>query len=202
MANHDPKKYDPKKDDPDYGKDLSNLVPHIAVAAPWNGQPGPPSFNSDPPPPKNGQGSGDPSWVPLVAPIAANLISFRTTEMSLIAKAQSLVADYETLREKVFATKDTVFGQQATEESFNDPGQASGGGGSGNSGHMGPSPIQEPAKEFANIINPLQERVLEQIANSLEIVGQFIAGLNKAGQAYGYVDRNAHFPEPGPSPVT
>jgi hypothetical protein len=191
---------DPKSN-PDYGKDLSNLVPHLAVPAPWNGQPGPPSFNTDPP--QQDPAAGDPPPVPPVSPIAANLISLRSGEMNLISEVQSLIADYETLREKVFATKDSVFGQNAIESVFTDPGQAAGGGGSGMPvEHKGPSKIQGPAHEFANSMNPAQERVLEQIANSIEIVGQFIAGLNRAGQSYGAADRKAQFPEPPPSPVT
>jgi hypothetical protein len=44
-------------------------------------------------------------------------------------------------------------------------------------------------------------RVLEQIANSCEILGQFTAGLNRAGQSYGQGDRQSRFPDPPPSPV-
>jgi hypothetical protein len=190
---------DDPKSNPDYGKDLSNLVPHLAVSAPWNGNPGPPSFN-DPPPPPQKPGSGDPPPVPPVSPIAANLISLRSGEVNLISETQSLVADYETLRDKVFATKDTVFGQNAIvhDTAVSNP---AGGGAMSGGNSSGPSPIQGPAHEFANSLNPAQERVLEQIANSMEIVGRFIAALNQAGQSYGAADRKARFPEPPQSPV-
>jgi hypothetical protein len=190
----------PAGDDPDYGKDLSGLVPNVAVGAPWNGQPGPPSFNQDPP----GQdpGSGDPPPPPPVSPLSVNLTSLRSAETSLISETTSLAADYENLRNKVMSSKDTVFGQSAIQTVITDPGQAAGGGGSGGQEHKGPSPIQGKAQEFAGHLNPAQERVLEQIANSLEIVGQFTAGLNRSGQSYGAADRKAQFPDPPPSPVT
>jgi hypothetical protein len=186
--------------DPDYGKDLSNLVPHVAVMQPWNGQPGPPSFNEDPSGGKSDSGDSPP--VLPVSPISANLMTLRTGEMSLTAATTSLIADYEELREKVMSVKDTVYGQNATITTHNDPSAAAGGGGSGGmSEQHGPSDIQGPAHDFANSINPAQERVLEQIANSIEIVGQFIAGVNRSGQSYGMADRKSVFPDPPPSPV-
>jgi hypothetical protein len=194
-------KYDPKSD-PDYGKDLWNLVPQLSVPAPWNGDPGPPSFNNDPPP--GDPGSGDPAVPPVtpVSPISVNLTSLRGSEMNMISEVQSLVADYQALRDDVWATKDTVFGQNAMVHGTAISNPAGGGAPSGGNEKPSPSPIQGPAHEFANSLNPAQERVLEQIANSIEIVGQFVAGLNKAGQTYGAADRKAKFPEPPSSPVT
>ena len=192
---------DPAGDDPDYGKDLSGLVPHVAVGAPWNGGwAGPPSFNTDPP--SQNSDSGDPPPPPPVSPLFVNLLSLRNAEVSIIGETTQLVADYEDLRNKVMSSKDTVWGQNAIHSEYSDPGLAAGGGGSGMPvEHKGPSAIQGPAHEFAGHLNPAMERVLEQIANSLEIVGQFAAGLNRCGQSYGAADRKSVFPDPPPSPV-
>ncbi|MFL6055085.1 MAG: hypothetical protein ACJ72W_19560 [Actinoallomurus sp.] len=198
--------------DPDYGKDLSGLVPHVAVGGIW-GTYGPPSFNMDPWGQTQGSGDSNPD-VPPVSPISADLSSIRNAEKGLIAETKNLTFDYEWLRDKVFAAKDTVFGQHATVVEATDgagrPLDKGIGMDKTSQQHStknglptgtGPSAIQPSAQNFANQINPAMERVLEQIANAIEILGEFTAGVNKAGQSYGYADRHSQFPDPPPSPV-
>ena len=44
--------------------------------------------------------------------------------------------------------------------------------------------------------------MLWQVAGTIEIVGQYIAAVNRSGQAYGHADRESVFPEPPQNPVT
>ncbi|MCO6005342.1 hypothetical protein NE236_10130 [Actinoallomurus purpureus] len=188
--------------DPDSGKDFWGDVPDLAVPAPW-GTTGPPSFNDDPSSPA-GAGESPPGGIPLTTPISVNLSSLRFAMNSMLSDVKLLVSDYESLKSLVAAQKDTVFGQNATVTEVgnslgNAAGQASGGGGSGSGNpqdHTYGSQIQPYAQDFAASINPAQEKTLEAIANSLELVGQFIAGVDRAGQTYSHADRLARFPEP------
>lgn len=181
--------------DPDKGRDLWPLVPQLEVPAPWNSNPGPPSFNDDLPgkPPKNPTSTPTPEcW-----PIQMNMISIRTGLFTIISELQSAVALYQDVRNAVYVNKDHVFGQDATVSPH-----VTGVENYVPESDTEPSEIQKSAQDFAASINPAQEKVLEQIANALEVVGQFTAGVDRAGQAYGSADRKAKFPEPPPNPVT
>jgi hypothetical protein len=180
--------------DPDAGKDLTYLVPNAQVA--WST---PPSFNLDPPNPNPPPSSGDPSGgdTPPCGTIQVNLPTLRSAEDSMLGAARIAVGDYQSLRDKVMSVKDTAFGQQSTVTSDGWWNPASQGWMAG--GQASPSPVQDPAKKFADSINPGQEKVLWQIANALEIVGQYISAVNRSGQAYGQADRNAEFPAPPPN---
>ena len=104
-------------------------------------------------------------------------------------------------------TKDVVFGQQATVN------QVTGGqsGVSGNSyngagagireEHTVTSPIHQTAMDFAAGINPAQEKILWQIANVHEVIGQYIAAINRAGNSYARADRLSQFPTPPGNPT-
>lgn len=181
--------------DPDTGKDLSNLVPNLQVA--WST---PPSFNLDPPEetPPGGGGPPPSSSVPSVNPIRAALPSMRGVEQQMLAAAGNAVNDYEALRSQVMALKDTVFGQEATVTTT----KTGPGGYNGNGVDLGseqdPSPIQDAARQFAAEINPIQEKALFQLANAIEVIGQYIAAVNRAGQTYGQADRKSVFPDPPP----
>jgi hypothetical protein len=126
-----------------------------------------------------------------------NMITVRTGLYSIIGELQSAVALYEDLKSFVSANKDQVFGQHA----MVDP-NVTGVENYVPDGSQDPSEIQGQAQQFADSINPAQEKVLEQIANALEVVGQFVAGVDHAGQSYGQSDRKAMFPPPPKSPVT
>lgn len=181
-------------------------VPNVAVVAPWS-SPGPPSFNDDPPAPPAGSGD-QPTSIPDIPGYSVNLASLRGGMNTLIADAETLVSAYEDLRSTVFGGKDTVFGQTATVTSVNDSDQgaaqaAGGSSGDGNPGDVtNPSPIQKTALEFAASLNPAQLAALEAAANAIELVGQFIAGVDRAGQTYGATDRAALFASPPGNPVS
>jgi hypothetical protein len=190
--------------DPDAGKDFGYLVPNVQVA--WST---PPSFNQDPPDvtPPGGDGDKD-NDVPACGPIQVNLGTLRTAEQSMLSASRIAVTDYEALRNKVMSVKDTVFGQTATvTEVTGGPDGVSGnsynGAGAGvRQESTVASPVQEAAKKFSDSINPAQEKVLWQVANTIEIIGQYIAAVNRSGQAYGHADRESVFPEPPQNPVT
>jgi hypothetical protein len=125
-----------------------------------------------------------------------NMISIRTGLFTIVSELQSAVALYQDVRNEVYSTKDNVFGQNAVVaptvtgvENYVPDSDTE------------PSEIQKSAQDFAASINPAQEKVLEQIANALEVVGQFTAGVDRSGQAYGSADRKAVFPDPPPNPV-
>jgi hypothetical protein len=192
--------------DPDKGKDLWGDVPTLGIVGDWGYNS--PSFNLDPPNPNgNGPAGGGPEET---MPIRVNMISLRTALTNMGSATVQAIAAYEDLKATVRSTKDHVFGQDAIVQ--HDPGKSKGGGAHGDQpgqtptdyGHSStdPSPLQAPAKDFASGMNPAQEKVLEEIANSLELLGQFMRGVDTAGQAYSATDRKAVFPEPPPSPVT
>ncbi|MFB9831715.1 hypothetical protein [Actinoallomurus acaciae] len=181
--------------DPDKGKDLWSLVPEVAVPAPWNGQPGPPSFNEDV---SSGddQDSDQPKYIPECPPFHVDLGSLRNGMASMIGTIQAIVPDYEHLKGMVRQSIDNeIYGQHAIVYATPNVNPA-GGGVSTSDGGSGPSPIQESAQDFAAVVDPAQERALELIANAVELVGQFIALVDKSGQSYGEADRNARFPPP------
>jgi phosphoglycerate dehydrogenase-like enzyme len=128
------------------------------------------------------------------------MASMRAVLATFVSELQGATASYQELRTAVWSGKDTVFGQNATINPF------FAGEGTGLEGANLPeeedSPIRQAAQNFAAQINPLQEKVLEQIANALEVVGQFTAGVDHSGQAYASADRKAKFPAPPPNPVT
>jgi hypothetical protein len=178
--------------DPDKGNDFSSEVPHLAVPTPWS-SPGAPSFNEDPP--KIPADGDPPKDIPDIPFLQVNLASLRGGLNTMIADTQTLVNDYESLRLDVFANKDTIFGQNAMveEDSYGlEYAEASG---------KWASKIQPQAQEFAASMNPAQEKVLEFAANAIELVGQFIAAVDRAGQTYAAADRAAVFPPPPENPV-
>jgi hypothetical protein len=172
--------------DPDYGQDLSSYAPNLAVPTPWS-SPGPPSFNDDPP--KTPAGDQPPNKdIPPCAYLQVNLASLRGGMNVMLAQTQTLVGLYDDLRLGVFGCAHTVFGQTAMID--DDPYGVEG----ASATDPEASPIQAQAQVFAAGMNPAQERVLEFAANAIELVGQFIAGVDRAGQVYGSLDRKAAFP--------
>jgi hypothetical protein len=187
--------------DPDKGKDFSGDVPHLAVPAPWS-SPGAPSFNEDPP--AIPAGAGDPPKdIPDIPYFTVNLASLRGGLSTMIADAQALVNAYEDLRLGVFGGKDTIFGQNATvDEVTTTPGSTANQNVNTYHWDTKASPAAAAAVEFAASMNPAQEKVLEFAANAIELAGQFIAGVDRAGQTYAATDRAAIFPPPPENPVT
>jgi hypothetical protein len=188
--------------DPDAGKDLGYLVPHLNVS--WDQ---PYSFNLDPPKPNNTGTKAEVNPLPC-GPFDVDLGSLRSAEQKMLAGARVTVADYENLRNKVMSSKDTIFGQNATVVQVTGgqsgvDGNSYGGSGAGTREEKTVnSPIHDAANKFASELNPAMEKVLWQIANTIEVCGQYIAALNIVGQTYAQADRMSHFPEPPPNPVT
>jgi hypothetical protein len=178
--------------DSDTGKDLSYLVPDLSVA--W---PAPHSFNEDPPKDANGRSSGDSAAddAPSCGDISIDLSTLMSALTSMLGTTRTAVDDFESLRNAFLSTKDTIYGQE--EEPFVGTDAGSGGGSIGTGVSVGTtynSPVRDPARQFANEINPALEKALFQVGGALEVVGQYIAALDRSGQFYGEADRAAMFP--------
>ncbi|MCP2263282.1 hypothetical protein ACFQHV_21180 [Promicromonospora thailandica] len=194
--------------DPDKGKDLWSGVSQLAVPDEWAA--GGPSFNDDP---VEATGSGDApeqTAPPETPPLRMSMASVRGGMSTMVGELQALVSSYQALRSLVFDTRDSVFGQRATTtvevtaraggviKEFYAPTSAE---------QMFrtrevESQINEPAREFAASMNPVQEKTLGQIADAIQAAGQFVAGIDRAGQSYGSADRKARFPEPPAGSIT
>ncbi|QIQ03512.1 hypothetical protein [Streptomyces liangshanensis] len=166
--------------DPDRGKDLGYLAPNVHVG--WGTTP--PSFNNPPPGSPAGSGQAPTADVPETPPIRVNLASMRGAEETMLAAARVATDSYQALRDRVLGMGDSVFGQEAEDPVYGIP------------YFPGPvdSDIQPFAKEFAATMNPAMEKALYSIGNVLELVGEYIAMVNRAGQTYSEVDRNSRFP--------
>lgn len=126
-------------------------------------------------------------------------------EETLITSASAIVNQYTTLKTLFLADKDWVYGQTATVQgptngSVPDPTSKNGSPqlqyGTSN------DPIHDVAIAFANGdgshpgINELQQQTLLSIANGMGMLGEFIAAVNNAGQAYASADFNSIVPGP------
>ncbi|MFI5798082.1 hypothetical protein [Streptomyces sp. NPDC051677] len=173
--------------DPDRGKEYGYLVPNVAVG--WGSLP---TFNN--PPPDTGQG-GDAearSDVPATPPIRVDLSGLRATENTLLSAVRTAVDAYQGLRQHVLSTEDDVFGQNEMDW-YKDPTYY------GSIPSEVPSKIQPIAREFAASMNPAMEKALYFMGTTLELVGEYIALVNRTGQTYSEVDRKSRFPTEGTS---
>jgi len=188
----------PSKDDPETNTDPNNppdttarsyLVPDLKLA--WTGAGYPPSFNKDP---KQGEGSSE--YGPAGA-FSVNLAEIRTQEGNMLTAAGTAVTAYQELKSKVLGSAGTVFGQESKAGSgVKVEWNAASQGSQERDESKQDSQFAGKAREFAASMNPAQEKALEQIANALEYVGQFIALGNKTGQGYAQADRHSVFPDP------
>lgn len=137
--------------------------------------------------------------------LLVNLQNLAGSLDEMLNHSRALVAQYELLRSKVLSSQDTVFGQEATVVAAMKPaGQAVPGGASslsvaGNSIPIEdgrPSRWQKTAQDFGDRMNPMQQKVLQKIGVTLELVGEYIALANHSGQVYAEADRQSRFPEP------
>ncbi|NEA41776.1 hypothetical protein [Streptomyces sp. SID11385] len=193
---------DGDKTDEDSGKDLSYLVPQVSVA--WEN---PPSFNL---PPRDPGGSGGTSKdVAQSGPFLMDGPSVRGAEQSMLGGLRTSSAAYSSLRGKVLATEYEMFGpkekaQPLAAMNSTTPGNSSGGTSNmpdGDTDPEGQAQLTEMAQHFYASMKPAMEKALWQIANSLELSGQFLAMVNRAGQTYAQMDRACVFPEPPASSV-
>ncbi|MEV5753965.1 hypothetical protein AB0L00_39645 [Actinoallomurus sp. NPDC052308] len=121
----------------------------------------------------------------------------------MLDRARKLVDQYEKLRSKVQSTEGSIFGQNSTVKhdgmNFNYSDGTWGGTGED---WTSPSDFAEPAKQYADQMNPIQHATLHQVGGSLELVGEYIALVNHSGQVYAAADRHSAFPPPPPNKVT
>ena len=185
--------------DPDNAKNLSYLVPDLHIA--WGTAP---SFNDDPP--GEGGAGAPPKDITVSERFSVNLADMRNVLQEMLTAARPVVDSYETLRKDFESQKDTVWGQNATQV-YNDPVVQSIAESPSTAQTEQRLPIQDYAHQFARELNPSAEKAMWRFANAMEVVGQFIAALDHAGQTYGFADRHSRFPPPGtkqekPPPAT
>lgn len=182
-------------------------VSELSVTDVWRS--GGPSFNDALDAPSPGDTEPDDTPAPDVPPFTVSMASVRQGMSTMVGELEALVASYQALRAHVFDTRDRVFGQFATTtyETNRYAGGAIKEYYAQNERQMFAtntrvSVIVETAVEFAKSMNPAQDRVLGQIADSIQIAGQFVAAVDRAGRAYAEADRKAQFPEPPPGALT
>ncbi|WP_156934736.1 hypothetical protein [Pseudonocardia spinosispora] len=192
--------------------DRRYLVPEVSMAPGWEP---PPSFNLDPPEPKGGDQPPKDYTGPMAKPFSVDLGSMRTGEKNMLAALHTEVDQYQSLRGTVMGAVDNpkFFGPEVKKrDTLNDAGSYSNSGATVENQNTGSDPrdgteennaLAKIGAEFAAQINPVQEKLLKSIGDTLELAGSFITMLNKAGQSYSKTDRSSNFPNPpGGSPVT
>ncbi|MBM7091497.1 hypothetical protein ABZ606_10735 [Streptomyces sp. NPDC012461] len=184
-------------EDPDAGKDFSHLIPAMSVG--WDV---PPSFNLDP---ETGSGTGSTSKeVADSGPILFDARTVRSTENALLAESRNAVSGYEALRARVDAVVHTpaFWGPPPPDAPIAAMTWASA---TPNSGYyqseedrdrQDQQVLADIGEEFARHIAPAMQKALSLQSNSLALLGNLIAMINRAGQSYSKVDRAARFPDP------
>ncbi|MFF4652821.1 hypothetical protein [Streptomyces sp. NPDC001380] len=163
--------------------DYSYLVPNVTVQ--WDALP---SFNTDPP----GSGGGGVSdTMADSGPFRVVLGSLRTMEENMMSHIRSTISEFDALKALASTGQDTIYGQNDTDW-IKDPTYYA------TQVIETPSPIQGMARMFAHEMIPAQQRALGQIANVIELLGEYVGAVNRTGQTYGQIDRAAKFPEPPP----
>ncbi|SEG91998.1 hypothetical protein SAMN05216223_1254 [Actinacidiphila yanglinensis] len=191
-------------DDPDAGKDFYNLVPAMSVD--WDT---PPSFNLDPSGQSSGQASSD---VADSGPISFDATTVRATENTLLAQSRNAVSNYEWLRGQVdHAAHGQFWGPAHTAQTISSGQDTASQTPNSTGGSPAPAPDWEDKEDqntladigddFARHINPAMQKALALQSNALELLGDYIAMINSAGQSYAHIDKAAGFPEP-PGSVT
>ena len=154
--------------------------------------------------PPHSQDSGSSSAPELNHPISINLAALLTAENSFLTATKTIVDDYQntlvpTVKAAMAST--TLFGQNVTTANTNasDP-EANYGGDYSLTSINHPAlvydQLDESGKAFAASINVQMPKVLQAIGNVTELLGQFTACINQAGQLYAGTDRNSAFPAP------
>jgi hypothetical protein len=172
-------------------------TPELEVA--WSTRP---SFNDEPKPidhmPEGATGVGPATSGDESEGFHIDLRNLGSTVNGMLGEARLLVDQYETLKDRVNATRGYIFGQEAQvnqdwgKTDFSTDTIYEGFGGD----DPKPSSMQEPARKFAEEFNPYQDQALRKIAQVLTFVGEYIAMLNHSGQVYAAADRKSRFPDP------
>ncbi|MCO5974951.1 hypothetical protein [Actinoallomurus soli] len=166
------------------------------------------SFNDAPNDP-NGGDSQSTTGGDDAQDFSVNFATLGSQINSMLTKTKTLVTEYESLRTKVLGSEDTVFGQTSMLPGQGPATFVNGNGGTGfwspnsdESQKPSPTAFAEPAKKFAAEMNPHQEKALQAIGATLELVGEYIALVNYSGQVYSAADRKSKFPDPPSKGVT
>lgn len=186
-SKYDEHPFDPKAphDDKTEHPDLGNTkAPELKVV--WDRRP---SFNLDP---HDSGSSGESGQSPDASPFKIDLRDVAAQVDSMLATSRILVAEYQALKARVMNGKDTVFGQN----SFIKHDAGSHAMQYGLSDSKADTKFAKPGQKFAASMNPIQDKVLQQIGATLELVGEYIASVNHSGQVYAYSDRHSRFPAP------
>jgi hypothetical protein len=200
-SKYDDHPFDPNAPGDNGGKpDLGNTdSPELKVA--WETRP---SFNTAPTDIDEGaSGAGSQDAGGDANDFRVSFEALGSQVNTMLGRARGLVTQYESLRSKVLGSEGTVFGQKSmlpggTTETYD-----SGSHTWTESKHDAvPTVFAKPAQEFADQMNPVQEKALQSIGAALELVGEYIALVNHSGQVYSATDRKSLFPPPPPNGVT
>ncbi|MGW8378536.1 hypothetical protein [Streptomyces sp. ODS28] len=187
------------EDFPNKGDDESAQIPEVNML--WLS---PPSFNLSP---QGGSSGGEDNSVDAKAPyterpISVDTESIRSGEETMLQSTKDAVSSYKKLQSSVAEATDISADDEGDNtfgvglETGSQPGSKFAGGTPQPDVEMVSS--QFDGKEFADVINPLQQQVLAGVGSLLETTGEFIAMINQAGQAMAQADRDSEFPEPPP----
>jgi hypothetical protein len=182
---------------PDDGKDLGFLVPTTGVM--WQNAP---SFNTPQPPPAGSGSQSDGTYTE--PPFKVNLASIREVEEDHLALQRDMSEKYNNLRTLVQGdiSKGAALYGPLHSDAWVNPGYANMPGPDYDAKQFG-NELAAEAGPFAAQMNPIMQKALQHIGDTLELYGNYVALLNDAGQAYSQSDRQAALPAPpSGSPIT
>ncbi|MGW1838373.1 hypothetical protein [Streptomyces sp. NPDC002067] len=162
-----------------------------------------------------GNGGGDTTSAGIHPAINVGVGSIADAMQTMLEASRRSVDAYTTLKALVYtaSTDNATFGQQATHK--DDWGKKDGSAPHGkeaqygvghnydkhNGGNEPDERLQDAAKYFAAGMVPKMNQVLALCANSLELAGEFIVRLDRAGTFYASADHSSAFPEPRGKPI-
>ncbi|WP_326555171.1 hypothetical protein [Micromonospora sp. NBC_01813] len=181
---------------PDAGADLGHLVPALSMR--WDAA-SMPSFNTVPETPTGDSTASDDDTPVGDYRIQVQLGQMRDSLESMLTRTSTMVAQYELLAAHVRTaiSGGVIYGQQDIDTVLVYESQAVMGGNGGRIVEQEQdSPIQDVARQFADSINPVQQRALLSLSNAVALIGQYIGTVNVAGRTYAQLDRVCEFPAP------
>jgi hypothetical protein len=134
-------------------------------------------------------GSSSSSSADLTFSTDVQLADLRSTEQACLNETSALVDAYNSLKTTVTAAVNstTIFGQNVGSAGIYNPRIVALGG--------GPTPTYSQynteGQNFAASMDSQMEQVLQEAGNAIELLGQFVAMLNVAGQMYAETDATA-----------
>ncbi|MCB5906949.1 hypothetical protein [Streptomyces pinistramenti] len=162
-------------------------------------------------PNSGGSGGGDHQTAGSHAPINVNIGSIVDGMQGMLDASKSAVDGYTLMEQVVVGAmfSGNTFGEQATYQ--DDWGKSDGSAVhskqraqgvspdyASHSDHPGQHPdteVQSAAKAYAEAMYPKMTEVLKECANAIELAGQFIVRMDRAGTYYANADHASAFPE-------